>query len=389
MQLSCICQEASYGYGILLFMKRALFVIAFLALLFPTFAHAQAVSNKEIYMQATVQQVVKETTTISDGGYSTVTQILLVKIADGVDKGKTITINQGNDARLAAFTKYSQGQNVIVDKTIGPDGSSHYTISDTYRIPQLIIVIFLFLLATLTIAGKKGIGALIGLFISLGIIVGYIVPQILFYQADPLTVSIIGSCIILFTTTFLAHGISRSTAIAVVATFCALFATYFLSILFVNLAHLAGLGTEDSYLLEIAPNFSINPQGILLGGIIIGTLGALNDVTTTQVATIFALFKANPEQKFTHLVTHGMQVGREHIVSIVNTLVLAYAGVSIPVFIFLFVNPNHLPWWVMLNSQEFGEEIVRTVAGSMGLMLSVPIATLLAAWLVGKIEKKI
>lgn len=391
MQLSCICQAVipfSFSYGILSIMKRLLsffFLILFFALPFQAFA--QTVSNAEIYMKATVEQVIKETTTISDGGYTTVTQTLRVKLLDQPDVGKEITIDQGSDARLAAFTKYAAGQTVIVDKTVGPDGSSRYIISDRYRIPQLIGILIVFILFAVGIAGKKGFGAVVGLFISLGIIVGYIVPQVLFHGADPLAVSLIGSFVILFVTTFLAHGISRQTAIAVAATSLALIITYALSVASVNIAHLAGLGTEDSYLLEIAPNISINPQGILLGGIIIGTLGALNDVTITQVATIFALFKANPEQKLSHLLTHGMSVGREHITSMINTLVLAYAGTSLPIFVFLLLNPNHLPLWVTLNSQEFGEEIVRTVAGSIGLMLAVPIATLLASYFVAKLQK--
>jgi uncharacterized membrane protein len=335
-------------------------------------------------MKAVVQKVVSESTTISDGGYTTITQTLQLKLQDPPDSGKVITLDQGSDARLSSLSKYAEGQTVVVDKTVGQDGSSRYVITDTYRIPQLIFLVILFALAAIGIAGKKGLGAVVGLSISLLVIIVYIVPQLLHGQ-DPLTTSIIGSCIILFVTTFLAHGFSRKTAIAVASTFLALLATYLLSILFVNIAHLTGLGTEDSYLLEIAPNISINPKGLLLGGIIISTLGALNDVTTTQVASIFALFKANKEQTFLHLIEHGMSIGREHIASMINTLVLAYAGTSLPIFIFLVLNPNHLPLWVILNTQQFGEEIVRTSAGSIGLMLSVPIATLLAAYLVPKI----
>lgn len=359
-------------------------------LLFPQSAHAQNQNalTQEVYMKALIEKVVDQSTTIGDGGYTTITQTLLVKLLGKPDLNKEITIKQDSDARLSAFTTYHQGQTVIVDKSVGPDGNSHYSISDVYRIPEIIILILFFIIITIIFAGKKGVGAILGLFLSLGVIIFYIVPQILFAKGDPLTVSIIGSFIILFATTFLAHGFSKQTAIAVGSTFLALIAAYLLSLFFVTIAHLTGLGTEDSYLLEIAPNVSINPQGIFLGGIIIGTLGALNDVTTTQVATIFALFKANPQQRFLHLITHGMTIGREHIVSLVNTLVLAYAGTSLPIFIFFILNPNHLPWWVMLNNQLFGEEIVRSIAGSVGLMLSVPIATLLASYLAPYIQEK-
>jgi uncharacterized membrane protein len=123
-------------------------------------------------------------------------------------------------------------------------------------------------------------------------------------------------------------------------------------------------------------------QGLFLAGIIIGTLGALNDVTTTQAATIFELGAANPSYGMKELARRGFLIGREHIVSLVNTLVLAYAGTSLIVFIFLNLNPSGAPLWVLLNSELIAEEVVRTVASSFGLILAVPIATLISAWLV-------
>lgn len=351
-------------------------------------AFAQVQTNKELFMQGQIQEVVSEQTTIADGGLATLTQNLRVKVLDGPQKNKMLIIQQGNDARVAAFHKYASGQTVVIDETIGPDGRSHYAITDTYRIPSLIFITLGFFLFTIAVVGKKGAGAIGGLTISLAVILLYIIPQILYNQQDPLTVSLIGSCVILFVTTFLAHGFSRQTAIAIASTFLALIATYLFSISFVQIAHLLGLGTEDSYLLELNPAQPINPKGLLLGGIVIGTLGALNDITTTQVASVFALFKANSTQTFFHLIEHGFSIGREHIASLVNTLVLAYAGTSLPIFIFLIINPQHLPLWVLINNEAIAQEIVRTIAGSCGLILAVPIATLLAAYLAPKFSNK-
>jgi uncharacterized membrane protein len=126
--------------------------------------------------------------------------------------------------------------------------------------------------------------------------------------------------------------------------------------------------------------FSIDMQGLLLGGIIIGALGVLDDTTTTQSATIFALSEANEKMKVKDLIIKGLQVGKEHITALVNTLVLAYAGVSLPIFIFLVLNPLNQPIWVILNSEMLVEEIARTIAGSVGLILAVPITTVLAAF---------
>lgn len=374
-------------------MKKFLIVSFFLFWMFasPVFAQTQTTGAKDIFLKAQVEKVVKTTTDISDGGYTTITQTLQLKVLEGPNSGSTITLQQGQDARLANLQLYSPGQTVVVDETIAQDNSLHYAITDKYRMTEILVLLAIFAVFTIAVVGRKGLGALLGLLVSLAVIVLYIVPQMLYNQADPLTVCLIGSFIILFITTFLAHGFSRKTAIAIGATFLALLATYVLSLLAVNISHLVGLGTEDSYLLELSPTQAINPKGLLLGGILIGTLGALNDITTTQVASITALFKANPKQTFWHLFEHGTNIGKEHIASLVNTLVLAYAGTSLPIFIFLLVNPQHLPLWVIINSESFAQEIVRTLAGSAGLILSVPIATLLAAWLAPKIvsSKKI
>lgn len=380
------------GYIVKSNMKKIFFLFLFLLLFFVPHANAQQnapTGAKDIFLKAQVVRILKTTTDISDGGYTTITQTLQLKVLEGPRAGSTFTMQQGQDARLASLQLYSPGQTVIVDETIAQDNSLHYAITDKYRMTEIFILLGIFAVFTIAVVGKKGLGALLGLCVSLAVIVLYIVPQMLYNQADPLTVCLIGSFIILFITTFLAHGFSRQTAIAIAATFLALLATYVLSVLAVNISHLVGLGTEDSYLLELSPTQAINPKGLLLGGILIGTLGALNDITTTQVASIAALFKANPAQTFWHLVNHGTNIGREHIASLVNTLVLAYAGTSLPIFIFLLVNPQHLPLWVILNSESFAQEIVRTLAGSAGLILSVPIATLLAAWLTPKIVSRI
>lgn len=358
----------------------------------PVFAQSipsQNYQSQETFMKGQILKVLSEQTQNYEG-YNGITQSLQVKILDGSEAGKIITIQYSTNPQIATLQKYTPGATVVIDKVTAPTGQSQYNITDSYRMNEIYILAAFFLLLTILIVGKRGIGAVLGLSISLAVILLYIIPQIVTYHQDALTVSLIGSGIILLVSTFLAHGFSRQTAIAIASTFLALVATYFFATIGVWLTHLAGLGTEDSYLLEITPSLHINPQGLLLGGIIIGTLGALNDVTTTQVASVFALFKANREQTFSHLITHGLSIGKEHIASMINTLVLAYAGTSLPIFIFLIINPQNMPYWVIINSESFAEEIVRTLTGSMGLMLAVPFATLLAAILAPKIigEKK-
>ncbi|MGA2091765.1 MAG: YibE/F family protein, partial [Endomicrobiales bacterium] len=225
--------------------------------------------------------------------------------------------------------------------------------------------------------GVKGIGSLIGLSISLAVILLYIVPQILSGQS-PLFVSVLGSVVILLLTTYLAHGISKQTTVALVSTLAALLLTVIIADFSVHFTNLSGLNDETS-LLIFGPTSTINLQGLLLAGVIIGTLGALNDITTSQAATIIELAKTDRNQKFSHLFYKGLKIGREHIVSMVNTLVLAYAGSSLILFIFIVLNPSHVPYWVFINNELISDEIIRTLAGSTGLLLVVPIVTAIAA----------
>jgi uncharacterized membrane protein len=119
---------------------------------------------------------------------------------------------------------------------------------------------------------------------------------------------------------------------------------------------------------------AVNLRGLLLGGIVIGALGVLDDITTTQTAAINEIKRANPRMTRAQLYRSGLSIGREHIASLVNTLALAYAGASLPLLL-LFWSDANAPWWVILNSESLVEEIVRTLVGSMTLTLAVPIST--------------
>jgi uncharacterized membrane protein len=151
-----------------------------------------------------------------------------------------------------------------------------------------------------------------------------------------------------------------------------------MAIIFVAIGKLFGLGSEEAIYLQLVPLEQLNLQGLLLGGIILGALGVLDDITTAQSAAVDELRKANPALGARELYRRGLSVGTEHITSLVNTLFLAYAGASLPLFI-LFTIYNDMPLWVTLNSEFIAEEIVRTVVGSVALILAVPITTAAAA----------
>lgn len=140
------------------------------------------------------------------------------------------------------------------------------------------------------------------------------------------------------------------------------------------------MGSDEATSLLFGETSNINFKGLLLGGMIIGFLGVLDDITTSLSATVFELKRVNPKLNFKGLVQSALKIGNEHISSLVNTLVLAYAGASLPLFLFIVLNPQEYPLWFIINSELISEEIVRTLVGSIGLLFAVPITTLLAAW---------
>lgn len=339
----------------------------------------------EVFYKAQIEKILDQGIDTSYGMTSPYQKVLL-KFLDGDMKGQETTIDHGKGFSLDKSQLVAAGDTVLVVKTTNVDNTTTYQITDQYRLDKIIPIILLFFLAIIVLSGWKGLGSIAGMVISLGVIVKYIVPQILAGQ-DPLFVSIVGCLVIMMITIYLAHGFSRKTTIALVSTFITLVATGLLSVLFVRIAHLTGLGSDDAASLRLGPTANINFRGLLLGGILIGALGVLDDVTTGLSASIFELAKANPKYKFKELFKSGMIVGREHISSLVNTLVLAYAGASLPLFIIIVLNPQHYSATVMLNDGLIMEEVIRTLAGSIGLVLAVPLTTFLACYYVSKFGK--
>lgn len=346
--------------------------LAFLLLsgsFFPTLA--QNLSPKAEFHKAEVLSITNESKERGD-----LVQTLKVSILDGKEKGKNVTTTFSLPQKNADG-KLMPKDEVILEKTT-VQKKTQYHVMDRYRLPPLLTIVLAFFAFVIFIAGKKGLGSILGMCISLAIILYFIVPQIL-HGADPLLISILGSLVIMATTIYLAHGITQRTTIALASTAISLLLTGLLAVLFVSITRLTGMGSEDAYALQFN-NATINLQGLLLGGIIIGALGVLDDITTAQTATVFELARANEKLKVRELFDRGYNVGKEHIVSLVNTLVLAYAGASLAIFMLFVLNPLNMPYWVILNNEMIVEEIVRTLAGSIGLILAVPITTILAAF---------
>ncbi len=271
-------------------------------------------------------------------------------------------------------TQLEVGNELVIVETIF-DGESRYDVQEPYRLDGILLLFFAFIALAAYITGRKGLYSILGLFLSLLIIIKGIIPYIL-NGGDPLFISILGSIAIASITFYLSHGFKKHTSLALLSTVITLIIAFILSLLATSGTTLFGTGTEEAIALNFGGS-AINLKGLLLGAIVIGTLGILDDVTITQMGTVQEIHKANKKLDAKELYKRGIKVGKDHIASIVNTLVLAYAGASFPVLILLA--SSNRPFWVSLNSEFLAEEVVRTLVGSMTLMIAIPIATYVGA----------
>lgn len=272
-----------------------------------------------------------------------------------------------------------ENQRVVVETLRTYNGNEQIFIRETYRLPALVWLAIAFFALAFILGGRKGFSASLGLIVSILVITIFIVPRIV-NGGDPMTICILGASVISCTSLLLAHGFHRRTFVALVSTLLVLAASALMALLAVYFARLFGMGSEETMFLQMGPLQLVNLRGLLLGGIVIGTLGVLDDVTTAQTAAIDELHKANPRMSPSRLYAAGISIGREHIASLINTLALAYAGASLPLLL-LFTLNRTTPWWVILNGEPLAEEIVRTLIGSATLLLAVPVSTRIAVWL--------
>jgi uncharacterized membrane protein len=240
--------------------------------------------------------------------------------------------------------------------------------------------------AIMALAKFKGFKSLIGLAMSFVVVIKFIVPQIL-AGANPLLVSIIGSLGIVSVSLYLTYGFKKQTTASLLSTWLSLVLTGVLAVVITRLTRLTGLGSEEAMFLQVTQQSIASMKGLLLGGIMIGALGVIDDITVTQASMVFQLSRANKKLGVRELYKRGLQVGKDHIASMTNTLVLAYTGASLPLFL-LFYSSGVIPSWVAVNSELIVEEIVATLVGSLGLVASVPITTYLAAVMVRRAETK-
>jgi len=310
-------------------------------------------------------------------------QIARVKILEGQYAGVPMEIDYGKRQIRADEYDLAAGDEIIVSINKTPDNVIHAYFVDFARAAPLLWLTAAFALAIILISAWKGVRALMSMAFSLYVIIAYIIPQIL-SGADPLRVSVTGAAILLGVSLYLTYGWTLKTHATVLSMILVLILTGGLSFLFVTFAKLNGAGDENAMFLMQMLETPINLRGLLLGGMVIGALGVLDDLVTTQAAAVFELHHANSNLGALNLYRAAMRIGQDHVAATVNTLVLAYAGAALPMMLMFSLGGGD--YGFLVNFAFVAEEIVRALVGSLGLIAAVPLTTLIAIFFARRAE---
>lgn len=345
-------------------------------LLFCLFTVAQPIHAQEtpIHSRATVTAIVEEQELRADKKVGYIQKLEATRS----DTNEKVHVIVGSTFQpIEASRKLSVGQSIIVSELVENNQSTWVLVDSHFRLPTLGMLAIVFFLLVVGIARVQGILSIVGMGVSFAVLLAFVVPQIL-TGANPLFISILASMVIGAASMYLSHGINLKSHIAFGSIIVTLTVVTLLSSFVLQISGMQGTGSEEAVFLQIDPANKVNLQGLLLAGIVLGTLGILDDICIAQVSVIKELIQSKPSIPLKELLTRGLSIGKDHIASLVNTLILAYAGASLPLFLLFFQN-NTRPWWVVLNDEMIAEEIVRTLSGSIGLVLAVPLTTILAA----------
>jgi len=302
-------------------------------------------------------------------------QSLRVEILEGEFEGLKLEVDYGKRQLRPAGLALKPGDHIFLIIGRGADNTLQTQFQDFRRTGPLLVLFATFVAFSVLISGWKGVRGLIGMAISIAVILFFIIPNILAGK-DPILISVSGAFFLLTATLYLVYGWTLKTHAAVLGTLLSLILTALLASYFVNLTRLTGYGSEDALFLMQQSAGAINMQGIVLGGMLIGALGVLDDLVITQASVVFELFGLNPELSVRNLYRRAMRVGQDHVAATVNTLVLAYAGAALPMFLLFSISGAQVSY--LLNLEYIAEEVVRTMVGSLGLIAAVPLTTYLS-----------
>jgi uncharacterized membrane protein len=374
--------------------KKRIFVLLLFVLLFSTTAFAQEspedyVAPVEEIFEARVIKILEEREIMGETGGKIIQQDILLNGLEGKWKNQEVTYKGISEIIVVNANIYKKNDRVLIQRSATLEGDNEqFYIIDFVRRGKLYLLAFLFAAVIIIIGRMKGFKSLVSLIISFFIIIKIILPRILAGD-DPLLISIFGSLAILAVIIYLTEGWNRKSHLAIISVFISLSVTLLLSVIFTGMARLTGLAQEETAFLMGISQQAINFKGLLLAGMLIGAIGVLDDIIVGQMETVKKIKEANPQLPSGQVFTLAYKVGNTHLGTMVNTLFLTYAGASLPLLLLFAIKQEpFLTFSQVVNNEMVATEIVRTLVGSIGVALSMPISTYLAArWI--RIKNKV
>lgn len=354
--------------------KKVLMVLVGVGCLFLNIGEVRAEEVRDERLKGVVEEMVVDQKESKDGE-SWYYQKFDFRVTSGSLDGEVVRVTNGELGNVRT-ERYEEGDELIVGYGENLDDEEYFYVIDYVREKWLLGLLLVFVVVAVLTTKKWAVTSLVGMAFSFLVVFRVILPMII-DGFDPVWAAIGGSALIIPVTFYLSHGFSRKTNAAILGTVVSLILIGWLSKWLMEMAHLTGLASEEAGFFLIESGGGVDMKGILLAGIIIGSLGVLDDVTISQAAIVAELKKTDKGLRMKDLYKKAMRVGNDHITSMINTLVLVYTGAAMPLLL-LFISGG-LSFSEVINYEVVAEEIIRTLIGSIGLVLAVPITTVIAA----------
>lgn len=365
--------------------RLILISILLVGVLLPVFG-VQAQNEDAQVFKAKVTKILQEQEITREDGSQTTQQNLQVTGLEGEWKNKEIEIIGISDIDVISDGYYKVGDRVLVQKTVDEFGKEYFNIQDFDRQSYLFWLAALFCLVILIVGRLKGLRSLLALVLSFVFLIKFVLPRIL-AGGNPLWWGLIGSFIILLLIIYITEGWNKKSHIGILCVFLSLLVTLILAVVFSGFTRLSGLVEEEAIFLIGMTKTAIDFHGLLLASFLIGAVGVLDDVIIGQIEAVIQIKEANPNLPFRQVYQSAYQVGNTHLGAIVNTLFLTYAGASLPLLLLFSIHQEpFISISQVLNNELIATEIVRTLVGSIGIALSLPITTFMAAYFI-KVKK--
>ena len=366
------------------------FIVSSLFYYFIIYNRNSSVENKDItYVRAKVLEVIDSDLTEEGNipGVYAGTQELKIEILSGKFKGqKLLLTNSRLHGDLVYDVVAEDGMEIVLAVKEREDLPPSFGVDTYARDKVLYILIFLFVFVLIVVGRIKGLMALISLIIT-GLLIAFFMLPLMFKGYSPILLAIITATIVIFLSLMLIGGFNKKSLAAIIGTSAGVVIAGIVSLISGKLAHLTGItGEASEQLVYIVSDFPINIKGIMFAGIIISSLGAVMDVGMSIASVIFEIHNKAPELNKAELFKSGMNVGKDIMGTMANTLILAFAGCSLSIMILLMA--YNMPYFRAINLNTVSTEIIQGLSGTIGLVLTVPITSLISALFIENKQKK-